>query len=376
MENETNKVEEGSSDDQDVVVEDIKNKKIEKEKQLLLNRLSSGNLETKHDKVGFVLNNSSKARNSDVELAWIFWRTFEKDLFNGKYITKENMMLMTKLNSLTRSRARIQNDYKLFQADEEVRKFRGVLSDDMKSEAIDKKPEGLPMYSVYIDETGKTQDYLTIGSFWVVEGFKFYKATLQLQEWLKEQSIDYEFHFSKVSNHKLESYKEFFLKFLQLNPTVGFKAITLNSKGISNISNAIIDLTFHLLHKGVKHEDTTGRAPLPRRLQVWIDDEEPGSDQLKIENLKERLMQQPMNELYLGDFQAVASRLNLNIQIVDLFTSSINRRIHRKDNSKNAKDQLADYILDLVDLKFDDINLQNSDSDQSTVFNLNYEKEN
>lgn len=91
-----------------------KAEKLEQEKQELIRKVLSGNLETKHDQVGFILNNNSTARNSDIELAWLYWLTFERDLFNGNYVTKNNLKKLTKIGSLTRSRARIQNEYKLF----------------------------------------------------------------------------------------------------------------------------------------------------------------------------------------------------------------------------------------------------------------------
>lgn len=110
---ELNKVESTEQDSE-------REKKIEKEKQDLLNKVLSGNLETKHDKVGFILNNYSIARNSDIDLAWLYWKNFESDIFNGISITKEDLKKLSKINSLTRSRARIQNEYKLFLADEKV----------------------------------------------------------------------------------------------------------------------------------------------------------------------------------------------------------------------------------------------------------------
>lgn len=348
--------------------------KIEKEKQDLLNKVLSGNLETKHDKVGFILNNYSIARNSDIELAWLYWNTFEGDKFNGYHVTKENLKKLTMINSLTRSRARIQNDYKLFQADEKVRRHRGVLAEEMREEAIEEKPEGLPMFSVYVDETGKTQDYISVGSLWIVDGFKSFQASRRINEWLELNQINYEFHFAEVSNHKLETYKEFFLKYLKLNPTIGFKAIIVNKKGISDLNSAITDLTFHLIDKGINHENSTGRAPLPRLLQVCLDEEEKGIDQLKIENLKERIKRQKNSDLYLGDFVAVESKYNYNIQIVDLFTSSINRRIHNPDSQGKAKDELADYVLGLLNFDINNINLDNTETDKSTVFNLDFKE--
>ncbi|WP_430974627.1 DUF3800 domain-containing protein [Sunxiuqinia rutila] len=353
---------------------DEKAQKIEKEKKELLSKVLSGNLETKHDQVGFILNNNSDARNSDIELAWIYWNTFESDLFNGSYITKDDLKRLTKINSLTRSRARIQNEYKLFQADDEVKKYRGVLAEDMRQEAIEEKPEGLPMYSVYIDETGKTQNYLSIGSLWIIDGFATFQASRKLKEWVEKREFDFEFHFSHVNKLRLDTYKEFFLKFLELNPTVGFKTIVVDKKGINDINKAITDLTFHLINKGIIHENETKRAPLPRYLQVWLDEDEKGSDQLKIENLKERITSQKIEGLFLGDFLAVDSKSNFNIQAVDLFTGAINRKLHFPESEGKVKDELADYIFDLLNFDFNKINTANSEIDKSTVFNLTYEK--
>jgi len=348
--------------------------KIEQEKRELLNKVLSGNLETKHDKVGFLLNNYNEARNSDIELAWLYWKTFEADLFNGANVNKEDLKKLTKINSLTRSRARIQNEYKLFEADDNVKKHRGVLAEEMREEAIDEKPEGLKMYHVYIDETGKTQEYLSIGSLWIVDGFASFQATRRITEWIESNKIEYEFHFSEVTNHRLETFKDFFLKYLKLNPTIGFKTIIIDKKGINDISGAITDLTFHVINKGIKHENQTGRAPLPRLLQVWLDEDEKGSDQLKIENVKERITSQKIDGLYIGDFSAINSKNNIDIQAVDLFTGAINRKIHNPNSVGKAKDELADYILGLLNFDLTKIDLTNSETDKSAVFNLVYKE--
>lgn len=351
---------------------DEKAEKIVKERRDLLNKVLSGNLETTIERVGFILNNYSDARNSDIELAWVFWKLFENTIFNGEYITKGQLFKLTKLNSLSRCRARIQNEYKLFQADDSVKKYRGVLEEEMKSEAIEQKPSGLPLFSIYIDEAGKTQQYITVGSLWVIDGPSTFPATLELREWIKNKKIEYEFHFAEVTDNRLSNYKEFFLNFLKLNPTIGFKAIIINKKGIKDIGIAITDLTFHVINKGIDHENITGRAPLPRYLQAWIDEEEKGYDQLKIENLKERIVSQHIDGLYLGDIIAVDSKSSFYIQAVDLFTSAINRKIHNPINQKKAKDELADYILNLLNFDPSQVNLNDNIIDKSAVFNLNY----
>ncbi len=344
--------------------------KIEEEKKDLLNKVLSGNITTTREKVGFILNHHSDARNSDIALAWKYWTIYESDLFDGNVVTRENLMKLKRIVTLCRDRARIQNDYKLFQADDKVKQQRGVLEDEFKQKAIDEQPVNLPIYSVYMDETGKTGNFLAVGSIWVVDGMSTLYNQMKIRQWKESKDINYEFHFSELSKGKLPIYKEFFLKFLKLNPTIAFKAIIVSKQGLKTIGTAITDLTFHLINKGIKQEHDSNRSPLPRRLQVWLDQEEPGSDQMKIENLKERLTAQKIEGLRIGDFQAVDSKDNFYIQAVDLFTAAINRKLHSENN--NFKDELADYIFSLLDFDIDSIQQNNSDSDRSTVFDLSY----
>ncbi len=354
--------------------EQIKVEKIEVEKNHLLKKVLNGSMTTTREKVAYILNHHSKARNSDTELAWVYWKTFETDVFNGSMITKPQLHKLSKISSLSRARAKIQNEYKLFQADDTVKKYRGVLEEEKKNEAIEDKPFNPPIYSVFIDETGKTQPCLAVGSLWVIDGgLSTYKTHNELLEWKKKKDISYEFHFSKVTAHKLQVYKDFILKFLGLNPTIGFKVIIINRSGLSDTNKAITDLTFHLVNKGIQHESTSGRAPLPRMLQIWLDEDEKGSDTLKLENIRERIISQKIDGLYLGDFEAVDSTENHYIQMVDLFTGSINRRINNYGDSGHFKDQLADFVLNLLQFDIQILNKENSDIDKSIVFNLSYE---
>lgn len=345
--------------------------KYEKERQRILNSAVSGKIILLRDKVAFILNNYAPARNSDIRLAWMYWRTFESHLFNGHSIVEEEMLTLSKMSSLSRVRATIQNDYKLFQADDKVKKYRGVLEEEKKQEAIEDKPS-YPLYTVYIDETGKQQKYLSVGSLWITDTknsvFSFYK----LKEWKKQRNIDYEFHFAELKNHKLESYKAFFLQFLSLFPSSGFKVIIVDKSGLK-INSAITDLTFHLINDGIKHENESGRAPLPRMLQVVIDNEEKGSDQIKLKNLTERLESQKIEGLVIHSFEVVDSIKSFYLQVVDLFIASINRKLNFAHSSGKAKDELADYILGLLDFDISKVNTGNTDVDKSKVFNLSYQ---
>jgi hypothetical protein len=145
-----------------------KEKRIEEEKQALLNRVVSGNITDIKDRVAFILNSSNEARNSDNQLAWAYWETFESDKLVDGMLSRKAMQQLTKQTSLTRVRAKIQNEYKLFVADPKVRKYRGTLEDVNKQAAVDDKPSDIGLYQVYVDETGKTQDFLSVGSLWLL----------------------------------------------------------------------------------------------------------------------------------------------------------------------------------------------------------------
>jgi hypothetical protein len=348
-----------------------KDERIEKEKKELLDRIVSGQIENIKDRVAHILNYSIEARNSDIELAWLYWETFERDKFSGSVISKAQMKDIARIPSLSRIRAKIQNEYKLFQASEKVKRFRGVLEEDKRLEAIEDKPVGLGQYSVYIDETGKNQTYLSVGSLWILkfDVVAVTSATIKLKKWMTENQIDFEFHFNELSRNKIQLYKEFFVKFLTMFPETSFKLIVLNNKGFRDKNKAITDLTYHLISKGIEHENSSGRAPLPRVLQLWLDEEEKGSDQLKIENIKERIKSQKIEGLYIGDFVAASSKGNFYVQIVDLFTASINRKLHNH-NDTNVKDDFANFVLGVLKFDINKINKENVEIDNSTLFNL------
>lgn len=349
-----------------------KSERIKKEGKELYDNAISGRITNIRERVAFLLNNFPEARNSDIDLTWLYWGTFEQRLFNGYSVTREDLRLLTKMNSLIRIRAKIQNEYKLFQASDDVKKFRGVLGDEKKQEVVEDKPLP-PFYTIYMDESGKTGDYLSVGSLWITDTRESVFSFFKLKDWVAKNSITSEFHFVKVRDHNLESYKAFFLEFLVLYPSVGFKVIIVDKIGIKNENSAITDLTFHLINQGVQHENVSGRAPLPRVLQVFIDEEQPGIDQIKIENIKERIQSQKIDGLGIHSFKALVSKDEIYLQVVDLFVSSVNRRMNPSE-ARNAKDELADYILNLLKFDISKVDKANNQVDKSMAIDLSYKK--
>lgn len=361
--------EEPSDDQNDLSKAQKKEQKINEERVALLNHLSSFNLKTIRDKVAYILNNNKEARNSDRALCWDFWTRFESEHFDGRALTESTFYKVTPMNNLIRERARIQNDYKLFQADAIVQTHRKTLSSEQRAKALEEKPSDIGSYVVYMDESGKNDPYISVGSLWVLESdISLSLGTLDLVEWKKSKNFKSEFHFTKMSKNELNIYKEFFDKFYSMFPTISFKGITLKNIGVKS-GTAIADLTYFLISKGIDYEVSTSRAPLPRRLQVWIDKEEEGSDTLKLELVKDRLAARKLTGLYFDEFQAVESQNNFFIQAVDLFTGAVNRRIN-PSSTRNHKDELSDYILEALDFELSDANKENDNIDNAVMFEL------
>ena len=118
-----------------------KEERIEKKRKDILDSVATGNMQSFRDRVAFILNHFYEARNSDVDLVWSYWNTIEKDKFDGDFITKDTLKNLTVFSSLTRMRRKIQNDYKLFEASDEVKKRRRILKEDKMREAIEDKSE-------------------------------------------------------------------------------------------------------------------------------------------------------------------------------------------------------------------------------------------
>ena len=89
---------------------------IEAERQSLLNTISSSSVNTLREKVAWVLNHYPDTRDSDITLYLRFWENFESEIYSGGPLNPPDFYKLTRPVSLTRERARIQNQFKLFLA--------------------------------------------------------------------------------------------------------------------------------------------------------------------------------------------------------------------------------------------------------------------
>jgi hypothetical protein len=327
-----------------------KAEKLAAQKRELLERLASANVINDGDRVAWVLNRHPETRDSDVTLALRYWATFEPALFGNGNIAAENLYRLTPQTTLTRARAKIQNDYNLFLATEKVRKRRGKLEEehrDIHAEARDAHP----WLVVYADESGKTDDNLLVGTFWIIDSGQTLRLKQDLDAWRQLQDFNREFHFKDVNAGNLHTYLALLDFLIARGNAISFKVLTLPRKGLNDIPGKLDDMLFQALKRGIEHEHNTGRAPLPRVLQVFKDSEGEARDRVSVANLTERLQAAGASvfdkKLTLAYVHAVESKDNDFIQIADLFLGSVNRHLHQNEaRGTHAKDELARAFID------------------------------
>ena len=333
---------------------DQKQKEIEERRSLILEAVAASNADTLEQRVALILNNYPGARNSDITLQLKYWETFHPDQFTADYITSEDLYQLPRLTSLARARARIQNQLKLFHADAEVRRRRGTLSEEERERSVERSA-AYPVYVVYIDESGKTQTNLVVGSMWILHGPETWRVAAKLRKWREESAFNDELHFANVQPGNLSRYKEAVDVVVNNASALSFKVITVRRAGAGPPRDVIPKLIYFLLLRGIEHEHGSGRAPLPRNLQVWKDAEEAGYDSLVIADLTERLKAASSShfedQLVIDVVESTHSKANDLIQIADLFTSSINRIVNPPQpppSRANAKDELARYVTTVL----------------------------
>ncbi len=333
--------------------------RIQKEKENLLDKLAATNLQDIRTRVAYILNHNPRTRNSDIALELDYWKTFQPEYLNHNgTVSQESHYKLERLTSIARARAKIQNEFGMFQPDEAVRTHRRGLEARQREEQLADKPEA-PTIDFYVDESGTSGKYMVIGGLCISEGRDVFSLYRAMHKWIKDHNIRHEFHFTELSRGKLPAYLAFFRQAITAGSSMSFKAVALRQSNIRGRTREQImyELYYQLVRQGIEHEVQTGRVVLPRRVNVSKDMEE-GSDSLfiaRIEpDLKTALSRQYGGQIILKSFESVDSKKNLFIQLGDLFIGSISRKLNKEDEAINPKDEFAEKALSMLRLTIDE----------------------
>ena len=322
---------------------------LESRQNAVLRAVAGAKLDTLQEKVAWILNHFPDTRDSDVTLYIRFWTEFEAEHLHNDVIPLQELYRLTRPMSLTRARAKLQNEFRLFLANDEVRRRRGTLSDEEREKARAQQPR-FPKYTVYTDESGKTDDHLVVGSVWFLNGPEILQLSREVESLANNRNVSAELHFKEITEGVVEFYLEVVDLILQRAAVISFSSLSVERRGHKNIDLVLAQLHFHLIVKGIEHHDASGRAPLPRSITVFKDQEEAGRDKLLLADLGERLRQASQTrfdgKLQVDHLAPVSSAEDIPVQVADLYTSSVARVLNAKGMRSTPRDRVADALLE------------------------------
>jgi hypothetical protein len=337
----------------DTEIEDAAKLALEQEE--ILSAVAASRLDTIEQRVAWLLNRRVDTRDSDISLAIAYWEAFEDGFDRGAF-TPESLYHLQRIGSLTRARARIQNTLKLFQASDDVRASRGTLAEDERQRARRPPPPAHPPIAVFLDETGKNETTLIVGGLWALSFPEERALAHETRKWLEAQQWK-ELHFVKITAGNLHQYLDYLTILEKRFATFGFKYMAIQRPS-SGVAAALGKLFYHLVCEGIAHDAESGRAALPRFLNVWKDREDDGNDALLLADIRDRMSNAAASrfsgQLEIGELKSVASDGNQMIQICDLFIGSINRCMNGQGLSgEHPKDRFARTVLDRFNVTLD-----------------------
>lgn len=323
----------------------------DKVREEVLDAIATSRLDKLQHRVAWILNHYPRTRDSDVALSIQYWREFQSELLDGEHVKLRDVYRLARFPTLARWRRRLQYDCSLFLASPAVRRARGKLSEEEKERAIEFEPPP-PMYTVYADESGKTNDFLVVGALWFLDSRETIEVTRSIEALAKEMGGPEELHFKEIDWGTLDYYRTVADVLVEKAASVSFTALSVDRRGHKRVDDAIADLYRHLLVRGVAHQHASNRAPLPRSLSVFKDQEEVGRDKLLMAQLGEHLREVSRSrfdsKLKVDRMVAKDSRGAIPVQLADLWVSSVSRVLNATGARNSARDEFADHFLGLI----------------------------
>lgn len=351
--------------------EEKKQAKIAKEKAKLLTSLAAGDFSDQRTRVAMILNLYKQARNSDVVLALKYWETFNADVYHEEGILPADLFKLERIPIIVRARAKIQNEYGLFQADEGIRQKRRGKEEEMFAAVIEDVAPA-PTIQVYADETGKTGAFVIVGAVWVLNGRAVWTITDAIDKW-KKNSVwaQREVHFAKFGRNDLEPLKEYLTVVRAHREYLSFKLIAFErAKTRRNIEEIVAKLHEHMLLRGVRHEAESGRVTLPRDVRMTLDEEQ-SLDKIALDEMKGRLeatlRRDFPDQVSISEIVTISSKKSALVQLADLIAGAANRRLNPQQE-RGYKDEMADYVMEELGLVLADDNVPGLDAAAMFVF--------
>jgi len=339
--------------DEKFTEQDLKKaEKLGREAVRVMGRVVSGQTDSREDKVATILNRFPDTRENDITLAIRLYEEFYPDYISGGRIRLTDFHVLPRMYDMQRDRAHIQNSLLLFRAPLEVRKRRRARAEEL-TEYYAGSSEAVRFVNVFADESGKTDNFLIFGSFWLYRPSDYQHIGDALAEWRAATGNKSEFHFSKVRSEQHASAAfEFFSRAVDTSPFNAFIALAARNLNIpkSERSRTVYDGLAKLVVQGVKSELATDRLSAPVEITFYKDADV--TSDFQMDDMKQRIRDElrshfPNGDVTLQEAVPLQSHQDDLVQLSDLFTGAVNRHLNgdvEPTERGNAKDQLAARI--------------------------------
>jgi hypothetical protein len=349
--------------------------RLDKERRQLQASLAAGDFSTQIVRVASILNVYPNTRNSDVLLTLKYWETYQSEIYDERGIRPVDLFKLERFHLIVRARAKIQNEYGLFQADEHVRRRRRSNEESMRDEVI-QQPAPTRKVRVFADETGKTQARSMVSSVWILEPYEEFKISVAITSWRKSSGWGKrEIHFSRFGANDFAQVQTLLDVVNRHRAFISFKVIGVRNAGSPRTAEErVARLHSSLIVRGMEHEIASGRLDLPREVEVAIDADN-ALDDFAVDLIQERVAAGfartfPDGSVRLAALGKVESRSSELVQLADLIGGAINRRVHPQAE-RGPKDDLADLIIERLELAIPDEDTdEDVAQDASTVLSV------
>lgn len=216
--------------------------KRERQRQILLSRLSARDLRDIQTRVAFVLHHYPETRDSDITLAIRYWSIFDHDKVTDlNHLRPADLYHLERIPSLVRARAKIQNEYGLFLPSEKIRRYRKSREDQERESQLANRPPA-PIIEVFADEGAKNDRFFGVGGVWIPSVHRSAQVNIELTQWRRKAYHGKEFHFTDLTRHNVDLAKEFFEKALSLADIWGFRALLVQRSSVRSSDDLTADM--------------------------------------------------------------------------------------------------------------------------------------
>jgi hypothetical protein len=330
--------------------------RLEKEAADLVNSLNNGIFSDVKTKVAWILNLFPHTRNSDISLTLKYWELYHSDRFNPTAMNPRDMFKMERETTIARVRAKIQNEYHLFPADESVRRRRRALEEDVNEAVVEDKPERQIVY-VYADETGKNADFVCVAAVWVLTGYTIFKLNQAIRAWQQSSPwANRELHFSEFKKRHVGALPEYLSLIRAHREFLSFKVIAVERSTIKRpIEEIVMRLHEEMMIRGARHEVDNSRIKLPHAIRLTVDAEQ-SLDAFACSEMKSRIAMAYQaahgDRLSVEEVTTISSQKSELVQLADLIAGAVNRRKNHF-GEQGYKDEMADLIIEQLDIQLE-----------------------